>query len=97
VTTERFKKPKEGGAYLAERTQIVPERHIHPKSVLIDLSTVNESTASHIRKVMERYKRKTITKKGKEPIDYGITERQFNAILEKAAHPIKKQGKTARE
>lgn len=87
VTTEKYKKPKEGGAYLSKRTRIVPERHIHPKSVLIDLSNVDGDTASHIRKVIEKHKGKTITRKGKEPVDYGITKEQFFDILNRASQP----------
>lgn len=91
ATTEKFKKPKEGGAYLAEVTQIAPSRHIHPKSVFIDLSEVDKRTANRIRKAIERNKGK-ITKqtKGREPLDYGITEEQFTNILDKASQPIEK-------
>lgn len=92
ITTEKFKKPKEGGAYLSERTRIVPERHIHPKSVLIDLSKVDKDTASHIRKVIERHKGKAVTQKGREAFDSSITKEQFYQILDKASQPIKKKG-----
>jgi hypothetical protein len=90
VTTEKFKKPKEGGAYLSERTRIVPGRHIHPRTVLVDLSKVDKDTATNMRKIIEKNKGKVVEKKGKEPIDYGVTKEQFYEILDKASQPIKK-------
>jgi hypothetical protein len=91
ITTEKFEQPKEGGAYISERTRIVPERHIHPKSVLVDLSHIDESTASRIREVIDKHKGRIKAKKGKEPIDYGITKEQFYQILDKASQPIEKR------
>jgi len=91
VTTEKFKKPKVGGAYMSKRTQIVPGRHIHPRSVLLDLSKVDEDTASRIRRVIEKHKKKVVTRKGREPVDYGVTKEQFYQILDKASQPIKKK------
>lgn len=89
VTTEKFKKPKEGGTYISEITRIVPERHIHPKSVFIDLSKVDKETASNIRREIKKSEKTRRNKRGNKPIDYGIKKEQFYQILDKASKPIK--------
>jgi hypothetical protein len=87
--TIKFTKPKEGGAYIPEMTRFVPERHVHPKSIFIDTSKADKDTAAHIKKATK--------KKGKEPIDYGITKEQFYQILDKASQPVNKEDKHGKE
>lgn len=90
VTTQKFEKPKEGDAYISDITRIVPERHVHPKPVFIDLSKVDKNTAARIRKVMKRSKLKVVKKSNVgKPVDFGITESEFYSILDKVSQPTK--------
>lgn len=46
-----------------------------------------------IEVTIRTYSPSVTSRKSKEPIDYGVTEDQFNAILKRAAQPINKPKK----